>query len=275
MSIPLVNLKVLPPMLGGCLPEEKLRRMFGLIGVDFFDREHHFVKRPVVCLSAIGGLSPAFLGLMAPQFLRASVKREEIAHIVYELRGSMGIGAFMSYLTASKTTDELYYQVVDRGELSIAHMAELSFLIAGVSLGVEAELDSQRDLVHLARLTVARTAAQMSPPVVVLYPQHYEAARDIRNLAIERLAHLMPESASRKDALESCNLLFPAAKATAMVVTGSLRNLLKLVAQLGDSGKEEELKRVLAQMNDCLSEMFPEIFPATETYGYQLPPHLL
>jgi len=53
----------------------------------------------------------------------------------------------------------------------------------------------------------------------------------------------------------------------------TLRNLLKLVAMLGDNGKEEEMKRVLALINDICHRLWPKFFKETSSYGYVYPTH--
>ena len=70
-------------------------------------------------------------------------------------------GAF-SYLNPKGVPpQEMWKTVAKHSHFSVAHSAMLSFVICGHSCAVENELNSQRDVVHLARLTVARTNAQV------------------------------------------------------------------------------------------------------------------
>ena len=118
---------------------------------------------------------------------------------------------------------------------------------------VETELCCQRDLVHLSRVTVARTAAQDDPSFVVLDETHLSTLQEMRRHVLESLK---PLTGSR----EARNTLFPASKATMVLITGSLRNYQKLTAARDDQGKEEEYRRMLTALTQLLNPLAPELF---------------
>jgi hypothetical protein len=170
----------------------------------------------------------------------------------------MSYSGMMSYLNSGrKSSEEMFELLLSRDELSVAHTVSASILVAGVSVAVENEFNGQRDLVHLSRVTVARSAIQNDPPLVVQDPRHLPSFRTALALARD-LRHLTDTSG--KDDLESINLIYPAAKATAFVMTGSLRNLLKLLQQESDEGKEREYRSALSQIRSNLKFVWPSLF---------------
>jgi hypothetical protein len=152
--------------------------------------------------------------------------------------------------------------VLARGHGSVAHLASVTRLLAGFSCAVENELNGQRDLVHLARLTEARTAAQHDPPLCVIDARDLDLFREALAHARAALEAAPGDERGPADRHESRNLLFPAAKATMVLITGSLRALQKLVAAVDDEGRELEYRRCLAVIRGALSPLHPELFPA-------------
>jgi hypothetical protein len=59
---------------------------------------------------------------------------------------------------------------------------------------------------------------------------------------------------------ETRNLLFPTAKASGLLITGSLRNMMKLVSMKDSGGKEDEFVAALLNIEKVLETTFPEIF---------------
>ncbi len=167
----------------------------------------------------------------------------------------------MSYLNPERRSPAAMFDLlVSRGEFSVAHGVSVNVLVAGVSVGVENEFNSQRDLVHLARVTVARTRAQADPPIVVRDPALLASHRRILDAVRAERAAL---SGTGADFQENANLMFPAAKATAFLMTASLRNLQRLLTGIDDRGKEAEYRDVLARLRDLLGSIWP--FLARET----------
>ena len=64
----------------------------------------------------------------------------------------------------------------------------------------------------------------------------------------------------RRDALEALNLMYPASKATAFLLTGSLRNFQKLLGAEEDPGKEVEFRGLLSRIRTPLARLWPELF---------------
>jgi hypothetical protein len=183
----------------------------------------------------------------------------------------MGHAAAMTYLNPKDAAPEdLCAAVLGRGHGSIAHVASVTLLLAGLSTTVENELNGQRDLVHLARLTEARTAAQADPPLCVLDARDAPLFRAALFRARAALAALPADDRAPADRHEARHLLFPAAKATLVLVTGSLRSLQKLVSAIDDQGREIEYRRCLAALNDVLSALHPGLFRPTEAYPWRV-----
>ena len=67
---------------------------------------------------------------------------------------------------------------------------------------------------------------------------------------------------------------FPSAKAHIAVISGSIRNLQKLVGDMNATGKEAEFCTALYKMNQSLHAMLPDMFPPSESYDYKLPPQV-
>jgi hypothetical protein len=170
----------------------------------------------------------------------------------------MAFSGMMSYLNSGrKSSEDMFELLLNREELSVAHTVSASILVSGVSVAVENEFNSQRDLAHLSRITVARTAIQNNPPLVVHDPKHlpsFEAA-----LSLARKLRQEAETAGRDD-IEAINLIYPSAKATAFVMTASLRNFMKLLSQEFDHGKEREYRAVLTRIRSNLNFVWPSLF---------------
>lgn len=257
--------------------EQRLQSILESLGVIFFDEVHSFVKTPTVSLAAVGGICVSELGLIDKVAASAEVSSAHMLPWLESMKMTMAIGGMMSYLNSSNLSNDAMYERLNyTRHASVAHLVSMSFVVGGISVAAESELNSQRDLVHLARLTVARTVVQSDPPLVVLYPEYLSTFQEVRQTisGCRKRAAALQTNVAKKDLLEALNLLWPAAKATLLVMTATLRNYQKLVALLQDDGKEEEVKRVLALLNDSLHHMFPELFRPTRESGYVLPAHL-
>lgn len=226
----------------------KLAAALGFAGCASWDDEGRYIRGPSVSLVGIGGvpISPELLALYQDGG-----------------RNMMAASAGMSYLNSgNKPLDALYPSVIARGHHSIAHTTTANLLVAGVSSGVENEFNSQRDVVHLSRVTNARTGIQDRPPIVVPSADLLPITRNIVEATDDALATL--PAPTSLDEREERNLLYPSAKATLFLATASLRNFQKLVAQAHDDGKEKEYQTALSAINDCLSSLWPELFTQEE-----------
>ena len=210
--------------------------------------EPGLVALPAVRCVGVGGLpvtcvDPLHLG--GVPFPAAS-----LATAFHAMRG---LGGMLTYLNPKDRTPAQMADVLeDVGHGSTRHLAVLNIAVLGLSSAVEHEFATQRDLVHLARLTVARTGAQRDPPLVVLAPEDLDLYRQARDCT----RGLRSQAARRgRDADESLNNLFPSAKASAVVLTGSLRNLDKLVGQAEDPGKEREYRALLRLLRAVITRV--------------------
>ncbi|HEX8699893.1 MAG TPA: hypothetical protein VF815_13705 [Myxococcaceae bacterium] len=244
----------------GLAPAKRLRVLLAEAGVTFHDAEQDLVREPAASLVAVGGFPLRrhgegwSLGSLPPDSaLLARVREAQ--------RQAMGHAAAMTYLNPRDTAPEVLLDaVLARGHASVAHVASVTLLLAGLSTAVENELNGQRDLVHLARLTEARTAAQSDPPVCVLDARDVPLFRAVLGHARATLSALPGDDRSAADRHESRNLAMPAAKATLVLVTGSLRALQKLVSAMDDEGRELEHRRCLRALNDALYPLHPGLF---------------
>lgn len=238
--------------LQGVPRETKLGEALAFAGCEFHDKDKKFVLGHTVSLAGIGGVPIA----------EASDSDDEIRRSLDEkVRGSrlmMGSSAAFSYLNSGeKPIDELYESVTKLGHFSIAHSVQVNLVIAGMSEGAELELSLQRDLVHISKLTNARTAVQNKPPIVV--PDGVDPAL-IQTLydRTEEIALSIRQSGD-SDSLEYANGLFPVNKATILMISGDLSNLRKVAALRKDAGKERELRSVATSIFGLLNTLWPEI----------------
>ena len=244
----------------GAPSSRRLRLLLDAAGVAFHDDAKDMVSAPAAALVAVGGLPITFhddgmasLGALAPT-------RELVRAIRDGQRAAMGSAAAMTYLNPKDVPlDALGTRVLASGHASIAHVATVTVLVAGFSTAVENELNGQRDLVHVARLTEARTAAQSDPPVCVLDAREVPLFRAVLDV-VRAQVEIEGDSRAAPDRQESRHLAFPAAKATLALVTGSLRALQKLVAAVDDEGREREYRRLLVAIRDVLRGLHPELF---------------
>ncbi len=237
---------------GGMPADEKIASFLEYSGCDFHDDERRFVDKHVIALAGIGGLPVAY-----EQDTNDEV-RQRINDRLAESRLMMGSAAAFSYLNVGeKPIEHLYDVVVKLGHLSVAHTVQANFVIAGISEAAELELSLQRDIIHLSKLTNARTRVQNRPPIVVRNPRHLPAAQRVYEEAIRSTEELRTDGSG--DTLELVNGLFPINKATALMISGSINNLRKLALLRDDRGKERELRDVTYSLYEQLTILWPEI----------------
>jgi hypothetical protein len=259
-GVPCLDLARFWSSVRGVPPAKRLRVLLAEAGVTFHDTERDMVRAPAASLVAVGGLPLRRLdegwsiGSLSPD-------RELITRVREAQRQAMGHAAAMTYLNPRDTAPEVLLDaVLARGHGSVAHVASVTLLLAGLSTAVENELNGQRDLVHLARLTEARTAAQGDPPVCVLDARDVPLFRAVLDHTRATLSTLPGDDRTPADRHESRNLALPAAKATLVLITGSLRSLQKLVSAMDDEGRELEYRRCLTAINDALHPLHPSLF---------------
>lgn len=200
-------------------------------------------------------------GLPAAALIAQGVSVERLVEMS---RSTMGAAGSMSYLAMPGGSPAGAYRAIveELGHCSVAHCVSVSLIVAGVSCAAENEFNSQRDLVHLARVTEARADCQSSPPLMALEPALIPIYQEalLASRALAQKASSLAGSLSRKDANEAINALFPAAKASLFALTGSLRNIQKLLAAESDPGKEKEYRAALGLIRSALSPLWPELF---------------
>jgi hypothetical protein len=273
-----INSHYLWASLSGIPVQDRIRILMREGGVSFFDEEGVFVKAPSAGITMVGGLPLTWEdSTPSDQLTFAFTPPFSLEDIRKSFFSAAGFSGFYSYLNPKDVApEELFHKMAGYGHLSSTHVMTISIIVLGVSTAVENEFNCQRDIIHLSRLTEARTQAQTAPSIVVLYPEFLPLYRQVYTHTINSLASFEKEaklSYSKLDFLESRNLLFSSSKATAFMLTGSMRNFAKLVSALSDTGKEEEFKRALACINDNLHGLLPEIFKPTADFGYVFPAH--
>lgn len=257
-GVTLINLEHLWAQVKSIPAKNRLKELMKAGGVQFFqdtDCPYQFISKPSVGIVGIGGIP---------------VDQLPLDNIHNSLKRMMGYSASMSYLNPQNLeSGKMFELVAERGEFSVAHTCMINMIILGLSVAAEAELNTQRDVIHLSRVTIARTAAQDNPPIVVLYPEALPATKQVYSAIQQTLSALeKPSHIAKQDWRETINTLYPAAKATAVMVSGSVRNLQKLMSSIDDNGKEEEYRRILSQMNDSLSALFPEMFHQNHQFNH-------
>jgi hypothetical protein len=233
---------------------QRVREALDYTGVQFFDEDRNFVDADSMSVSlvALGGVMLAHMGdteLQVADRLRSGVAGS---------REVMGSSANFSYLSG-KSPEAAFQQVVDLGHFSVAHTVTANILVAGISEAAELELSLQRDLVHLSKLTNARTMVQDFPPIVVHDAADVPLIRPVYNAIVEAavaLRHAHPG----KDGRELANTIFPTSKATLLMISGTLRNINKLTDFKDDDGKEYEFRNLARKIRSTMGVLWPEIF---------------
>lgn len=224
---------------------KKLGFMYGRMGGLFHDESKRMLKGAQVAIVGLGGLPVQIIdgkyAIMGHEHTLLEIKEE-----LYKMAG---LSAGMSYANPyNKTLNELADKTLSLGHTSILHTLNLNILIVGLTIGVEHEFSSQRDMVHLSRLTVAKTAAQKKPCLVLRDEKYVDIYSETLINTDSRLEKL-DES---KD-WETINLLYPTAKASTLMISGTLKNILKLVALKDSGGKEDEFVEILEKIDDAIS----------------------
>ena len=229
---------------------DKLKFFLQYSGVEFFDDD--FIKSPSVKVCWLWG---AWIQIKnnTPYIFWTNTL---VSDFFSEAQKMIVYWAFMSYLNSgNKTLDEMLSTLRDKNHKSTEHMVFLNVLVSGISTSVANEFNSQRDLVHLARITEARTKIQENPPYVLLDEGDMPMYRIIKNL----IGSLVPKQVhqhSKLDEIEWVNLIHPAAKWTAIILSWSLRNLRKIASMKDDTWKEKEFRRALIKLDDVLRNLF-------------------
>lgn len=250
-----VSLPALGAAMAGAAPADRLLRLLRACGAEFhpppYDR---FVAAPVVALAGIGGLLFDWDPDDPPGTVRlhALTGPLEPAALGAALRAACGASALFTYLNPrDRDLPALGATALRLGHRSVLHAAAANVLVAGHSNAVEHELAGQRDLVHLSRLTVNRTTAQGDPPLRIVDAGMLPAAAEIMRLTRTHVSTV--DGVCAGDTLEFRHALFPTAKASVVLLSGSVRNLLK-VADAGVD-KETELAPLAAAVSSYLTSL--------------------
>lgn len=232
--------------------DEKISSFLEYSGCGFHDSRRKFVAKHAIALAGIGGLPVAYEQDTDDEI------RLRINDRLAESRLMMGSAAAFSYLNVGeKSIQQLYDAVTKLGHFSIAHAVQANFVIAGISEAAELELSLQRDIVHLSKLTNARTKVQNQPPIVVRDPKHLPVVQRLYEEVIRSTNELRTDG--NGDTLELVNGLFPVNKATALMISGDLSGLRKLALLRDDNGKERELRDIADNLYGQLAILWPEI----------------
>lgn len=227
---------------------KKLPYIYENMGGTFYDKEKRLLKGCTVAITGIGGLPIGIKG-NEYQILNNDVSLEDIKN---NLGKTLGMSAGMSYLNPyNKTLNDLADKTLSLGHNSIKHSIFLNILLVGLSIGVEHEFSTQRDIIHLSRLTVAKTSAQKHPCLVVNNEKQVELYKNILDFTDKQIESYNDEE---KD-WETLNLLYPTAKASMIMISGSLRNIEKLVSLKDSDGKEDEFIDILNKIENVISRL--------------------
>lgn len=230
--------------------ENKLQSIYEKMGGQLLAPQIMSGSRVGIC--SIGGF-PIHLGNEGQLLLgKSEYTIEELKTLLYE---TVGMSSFMSYLNPkNKSLGDIANTTLDMKHYSVLHTITLSVLVCGITSGVEHELSSQRDIMHLSRLTVAKTKSQANPCLVL----RDKESLDVYNEVLQSTQTILNKNPLNN--MELRNLLFPSAKASSIMLTGSLKNFMKLIALKDSGGKEDELIEVLNNLEHALSLIFNELF---------------
>lgn len=238
--------------LEGVAIEDRLVSALGYAGCQFHDSEQRMVTGHIVALAGIGGLPIAY------QSETNETIADRVQTTIHKTKEMMGSSAAFSYLNSGeKAITDLYDSVAQLGHFSIAHTVQVNVIVAGISEGAELELNLQRDLVHISKITNARTGVQNHPPIVVRDPAHVPVVKALYG-HLQELTDVL-RTDSKGDTLEAVNGLFPVNKATMLMISGDLSNMRKLSQLRNDAGKEQEVRMVADGLYQQLGLLWPAI----------------
>jgi len=128
-------------------------------------------------------------------------------------------------------------------------------------------------------LAASRSHALQHKPTRLVVPREqllplYEAVRATTAEQLKELGKSRPEEVSAGDWQEGRFTAWPISKAHIVVITGSIRNLQKLVKDMDATGKEAEFCTALWKMNKTLHALLPDMFEPSESYSYSPPMEL-
>lgn len=233
-------------------PDKKLPFIYEKMGGEFHDANKKLLKGSKAAIVGFGGLMLELDDEGNIYVLGAKTSLDEIKNSFHKM---LGMSAMMSYLNPkNKSLTTLAKSTLELEHFSVLHTLQINILLCGISSGVEHEYSSQRDIIHLSRLTVAKTKAQSSPSLVVKDENYIYLYENILYLTEKLLSE-----EKDKTNLELKNLLYPSAKASMIMLSGNVKNFLKLVSMKQDGGKEDEFIDSLIEIEKCLKLLFPEL----------------
>lgn len=231
---------------------EKLPFMHTAIGGGFHDKEKTIMIGSSVAIVTLGSFPIELNKTGDLSFMGHDVSLAMVKHKLYQ---SVGMSSFMSYLNPkNKSLGAIAESTLELKHHSVLHQIQVGILLTGITIGVEHEFSTQRDIVHLSRLTVAKTSAQNNPCLVLSDPLHYEVYKEV----LESTNKILEKHDVKNTEIR--NLVFPTAKASGILITGSLRNMMKLVSMKDSGGKESEFIEALLNIESALKSVFPEVF---------------
>lgn len=229
-------------------PEKKLKKFLEFSWVSFFDNEKDFIALPSVHICGFGG---AWFRSHKWE-MRIGNSNLTPAQFIEEMQKMKAYWWYMTYLNVSnKTTSEMIDILNKNSHFSTQHMLFINILISWISTSVANEFNSQRDIIHLSRITEARTKIQTDPPYVILNEELLPLFSTIKEIIRWRMRDYDLWT-STWNYLEALHLIHPAAKGTAIIISWSLRNLKKLSAMKNDQWKEIEFRRALENIDNLL-----------------------
>lgn len=238
--------------INGVAADKKLTSFLEYAGCEFHDAAKNYVQGHTLSLVGIGGLPIAYEDEQDVEI------KHRLENYLEASRQMMGSSAAFSYLNiGEKPLETLYEAVMKLGHFSVAHTVQANFVVAGISEAAELELSLQRDVIHLSKLTNARTKIQNNPPLVVRHKEHIPTIDRIYKLVSSATEELRTDE--KGDTLETVNGLYPVNKATVLMMSGSLNNLRKVSLLKDDQGKEKELREVASNLHEQLSLLWPEM----------------
>lgn len=232
--------------------DKKLRYFLRDSGVSFYDQNLDFVKEAAVWICGVGGI-PIQVRNNIWFLSNTNILVDDIIKESWKMKAFWG---YMSYLNSSNNSISNMLNILNiHWHTSTEHMIFFNILVSWISTSVANEFNSQRDIIHLSRITEARTGVQVAPPYVVLDERMLHVYKKVRQYIIQEIQELSSES-KKPDFYESSNLLHSSAKATGIILSWSLKNYKKLAAMKDDKWKELEFRKALDLIDGLLDWVY-------------------
>jgi thymidylate synthase (FAD) len=187
-----------------------------------------------------------------------------------EFAGRTCAGSYSRPNPATARTSDYVQSLVDKGHLSVSEHASATFLIEGVSRSFLAQITRHRHLsfsVQSQRLDATTGINTVVHPTLhkhnldSLLSEHMTASTTLYKAVVQQLKF---SGYSQRQAQEAAREFLPNAASVKMIVSGNLRSWKEFVEKRAVSGADKQIQQVAVEINNCLHEESPTLFPLIE-----------